>query len=71
MAGHVLAMKYNVGLNTDGRKPRIVDDTYKSNLVTGDGVKTRASGSVPHGAEERPNNQYGRPRIIAGKGGKK
>lgn len=61
----------NVGLNTDGRKPKVVDDMYKSTLVTGDSMKTRASGTTPHGATSRPKNQYGENRTIAGGKGKK
>ena len=60
-----------IGLAADGKKPRIVSDIYKDTVVRGESVKTRSSGSVPHGAEARPVNQYGRPRTIAGGKGKK
>ena len=59
-------MRSNVGLNTDYKKPKVVQDMYKSNLVTGDSMKTRASGNVPR-EKVRPVNQYGSSRIIGGK----
>ena len=66
-----MGVKWNVGLNTDGKKPPVVHDMYKSTVVTGESMQTRASGTTPHGAPRGPCNQYGEDRIIAGKGKKK
>ena len=57
----------NIGYAGDGKKPRIVSDLYKSTKATGQSVNIPKR-VVPHVAEQRPNNQYGRSRILTGKG---
>jgi len=63
---------YNVGLNTDGKKPRIVDDMYRSTEVKGENAMTKIH---PHNKNTPKNggahggrvNQYGEKRIISGR----
>jgi hypothetical protein len=59
-----------VGHAYDGKKPRVATDIYASTRVEGKNVKVVAR-AVPHTAECKPENQYGKSRIIAGGKGKK
>ena len=63
-------MAYNVGKSADGKKPTVVTDIYKSNVVTGGSMKV-VPRTVPHTAHRGPVNQYGEDRIISGRKGKK
>ena len=52
------------------QKPRIIEDIYRSTRVEGKNVPV-VKRTVPHGAIAKPENQYGKSRIIAGGKGRK
>jgi hypothetical protein len=65
-----MGYKGNIGLNHEKKLP-LVEDLYRSTVVTGNNIKTRPTSAVPHTAHRGPCNQYGENRIISGGKGKK